>query len=131
MSTPTTLKVFVPGLSGILAVQFVTLVQVNGHSAPLSQTVLMATGALPLTRATSLLITTPGFTVKLAVFSTAIFEAMLSCACVSHDLRLEFGSSTVKPLATKALYLASSKGPLLAIFRGPFTNSCKARQYMR
>src|SRR5579872_7224521 len=131
MSTPTTLNWLVPGRSGTATVQLVTLVQVTGHSTPLNQTVLTFTGAVPLTCATSLFIVTDGLTVKLEVFSAAICDAMMFCAWESQGLMFELGSSNAKPLATKALYLASSNGPLLAVLRGPLTSSCNARQYIR
>src|ERR1039457_5958970 len=56
---------------------------------------------------------------------------MLVRADVNHDLRLVLGFSTDWPFATKALYLASSNGPLLITFSGPAINSCNARQYIR
>src|SRR5260221_11987768 len=101
MSTPTTLNWLVPGRSGTATVKLVTLVQVRGHSTPLSQTVFTLPGAVPLTYATSLLTTTVGLTVKLGAFSAAICEAMLLWAWESQGLMLELGSSTIKPLATK------------------------------
>src|SRR5260221_10436670 len=131
MSTPTTLNWLVRGRSGTATVQLVTLVQVRGHSTPLSQTVLTFTGAVPLTEATSLLIITDGLTVKLGAFSAAICEEMLLWAWESQGLMLELGSSTVRPLATKSFYLASSRGPLLFTLSGPLTSSCNARQYIR
>src|SRR5258708_38547807 len=48
MSTPTTLNWLVPGCSGTVTVQLVTLVQVRGHSTPLNQMVFTFTGAGPL-----------------------------------------------------------------------------------
>src|SRR5438445_872385 len=130
MSTPTMLNWLVPGRSGTATVQLVTLVQVRGHSSPLSQMVLTFTGAAPLTYATSLLTWMVEFTMN----GEAIFMStcrMAFCAWESQDLILIEGFSTEKPLATKALYLASSNGPLTAVLRGPFISSCKARKYMR
>src|SRR5579883_309153 len=56
-SMPATLSEFVPGFKGTVAVQFVTDVQVKGHSVPLNQIVLTWSGAVPAIRATSLLTT--------------------------------------------------------------------------
>ena len=131
VSTPVTLNEFVPGGNGMVAVQFVTLVQVSGHAAPLIQMVATVTGAMPLTYATSLLKTTFGLTLKLVAFSAASCVRMLVRADVSHGLRLVLGFSTDCPFATKELYLASSNGPLLATLSGPATSSDNARQYIR
>src|SRR5712671_1853808 len=55
---------------------------------------------------------------------------MLVRAAVSQLLR-PLGLSTLNPLATKALYLASSNGPLTLTSRGPMISSLRPRQYMR
>src|SRR5712691_1158221 len=113
----------------MIAAQLDTEIQVTGYAIPLNQMEFTLTGATPLTSATSLL-TTAELTAKLAAFSAAIWEAMLSCAWVIHVF-IAAGLSTLRPFARKALYLASIVGPLLAISSGPLTSSCKARQYMR
>src|SRR5208283_3576813 len=102
-----------------------------GYATPLIQTVSTFTGAVPVTCATLLPVVTAGLTANDEAFTAASCEAMLVCAWESHGLMLVTGFSTLRPLAVKALYLASSSGPLLATLSGPFTNSCKARQYMR
>src|SRR5260370_14259828 len=121
MSTPTTLNWLVPGRRGTVTVQLVTLVQVRGHSTPLNQTVFTFTGAVPLTYATSLLIWTVGFTANDEATAKSCCR-MAFCAWESQDLILVEGFSTEKPFATKALYFASSKGPLPAVLRGPLTS---------
>src|ERR1019366_9399038 len=128
--TPTTLNKLVPGWSGTVARQVVTEVQVTGYSMPLNQIVLTATGAFPVTFTTFPL--TPGgeFTVNVTEVWAESCEAMLVRAEVSQFLMVEEFWAP-RPLATNALYLASSKGPLLAILSGPSTNSCRARKYMR
>src|ERR1035437_342211 len=129
-STPTTLNRLVPGWSGTVARQVVTPVHVTGYSTPLNQIVLIETGAVPVTTATFPLTTGEEFTVNATLVWAAICEAMLVFAWVNQSLiKEEFWAAT--PLARKALYLASSKGPLLATFNGPFTSSCKARTYIR
>src|SRR5271157_2794949 len=52
-STPTILNWLVPGWSGILTIQFVTVVQFTGQGIPLNHSVLTGNGAVPLTVATS------------------------------------------------------------------------------
>src|ERR1035441_3304659 len=86
------------------------------------------TGAWPVTYARLLLTVTAGFTEKPAAFTAASWAAMLLCACTSHGSMLAAGFSTLRPLATKVLYLAASTGPLLATFKGPLTSSPKARR---
>src|ERR1019366_5335618 len=130
-STPARLSWFVPVCSGILTTQLVNVVQVSGYAAPLIQTVAIFTGAVPDTYARLLLTSTLAFTEKFVALTTASCAPMLLWACDSQGSMFAPGFSTFRPLAMKALYLASIKGPLLATFSGPLTSSCNARQYMR
>src|SRR5262249_7902215 len=130
MSTPTIPNRLLPGCRGTVMLKPVTLVQVTGYSIPLISTVFTFTGAVPVI--TAVLFTTTGaFRLKLLAFSAASGDAMLVRADVSQLLMFAFGFSTLWPLATNVLYLASNKGPLFAVLSGPFTNSCSARQYIR
>src|SRR5205823_890341 len=107
-----------------------TVVQVSGQAIPFTQTVLIPNGAVPLMSATSLLTRIEPLTVKAAGSSAAIWLAILERACPSQVLSPE-GLSTLSPSAVKALYFASSQGPLIAGSRGPLTSSLSPRQYMR
>ncbi len=91
----------------------------------------MFTGAVPVMSAVLLLIAADGLSTKLAAFSTASWEAILLRAEVSQGRMPVAGFSTLRLCARNVLYLAVISGPLLATFRGPFTNSWSARQYMR
>src|ERR1019366_5494217 len=130
-STPARLNWFVPFCSGTRTTQLVSVVHVSGYAAPLIQTVATFTGAVPVTYARLLLTSTLAFTKKFVALTTASCDAMLLCACDSHGSMFAPGFSTFRPLAMKALYLASIKGPLLATLSGPLTSSDNARQYMR
>src|SRR5476651_2076389 len=130
LSTPVTLKLFVPPASGKAMLQLVKVVQVSGYATPLIQTAATLTGAMPVTYATLLLVVTVELTVKLAAFDKASCAAMLVCACEIQTTMFVSGFSTLKPLLVKTLYLASSKGWLLAGLSGPLTSSCNARQYI-
>ena len=88
------------------------------------------TGASPVTYATLLLVVT-ALTAKLVALTAASCAAMLLCACDNQGSMFTVGFSTLKPFSVKALYLSTSKGPLLATLSGPLTRSCNARQYMR
>src|SRR5471032_1873991 len=66
LSTPVTLKLFVPLASGMAILQLVKVVQVSGYATPLIQTDATFTGAKPVTYATLLLVVTLVLTVKLA-----------------------------------------------------------------
>src|SRR5437899_272416 len=125
MSTAMMLSTLVPFCSGTTTVHPVKLFQVNGHSIPFTQIVLTLKGAVPLTYARLLLRPTAELTEKLAALTAAIWLAMLVRACESHVLIAELGFSTLKPFATKVLYLASSNGPVLVMSSGPLTNSCR------
>src|SRR5690348_6440513 len=108
-------------------VQEVTDLQVMGHSIPLIQMLFTRTGAVPLMTATLPDTVTEGLTEKEA---EGICEAILTRA-EFNQLLMAVVFSTLNPLATKVLYLASIRGPLLATVSGPLTNSCMARKYMR
>src|SRR5262245_21115326 len=118
MSTATTLKVLVPGWIGMDTLQVVTLLQVTGHSTPLMRMVLIPTGAEPLRLARLSLTRTEELMRNGARVCEPICTEMLDRAEL-NQLLIADGFSTLRPLATKVLYLASIKGALLAGFKGP------------
>src|ERR1043166_3323317 len=62
--TPTTLNVLLPGCSGTVATQLLTVVHRTNQSAPFTEIVLTSTGAVPLSTPTPLLTVTEEFTVN-------------------------------------------------------------------
>src|SRR5581483_3256052 len=114
-------------MSGTVTLQEVMDFHVIGHSMPLTRTVFILTGAVPLTIATLPMRTTDGLTEKVV---EKIWDAILMRAESSQPLMAAV-FSTLSPFATKALYLASISGAVLLTVNGPLTNSCSARKYIR
>src|SRR5579862_4137056 len=103
-----------------------------GQAAPFTQTVSTSTGAVPVTKATLLLTLTAGLTAKLGALTAASCDAMLARASEIHGSIAILGFSTLRPLATNALYFAFASGPVNKLTsRTPLTNSSWARQYIR
>src|SRR6185369_3794732 len=131
-SNPSTVSAFGPASTGTWRDHVATAVQRGGYATPLILIVFTSTGAVPVSvtrfwpvaKSLPLLLVIANAGLPLC----AATAERRDCCRVAIQLLTAVGAATVRPLATKAAYLASITGPILTLCMGPSASSLNARR---